>query len=94
MYINSFKFLVRTSQHIKFGMANFVGNCTHKIVVREMKEHCDLYTQRRFTILKIYLDSEFHYLENSMNKKDERLLYTDSKKYLENLVEPGVNSSG
>ena len=29
MYINSFKFLVGTSRHIKFGMANFIGNCTH-----------------------------------------------------------------
>lgn len=87
MYVNSFKFLVETSGHIKFKMTNYIADCLYKIVERAMKEHCSLYTQRGFTVSKNYIDWEFLYLESLMNKKNERLLCTDSKKYLENLIQ-------
>ena len=93
MYINQFKFLVGTSWYICFGMTNYISNSLYKSVIKVMKKHCSLYTQRRFNITKIYMDSEFQYLKDSLNKEDERFLCTNSKKYLEHSVEPAINLS-
>ena len=67
MFINCLKFLVGTSRHIKFLIENYIPDKSHMTVIEVMKAHYSVCNKQSFIVQKIYMDTEFKDLEDTMN---------------------------